>query len=192
MPRALNSLQKQNFKDFEVIIVDDGSTDNTKEVVKKFSAVKYFRQNNRGVGVARNLGIKKSKGKFITFLDSDDAYLPEHLEYRHKQIKKHPSVDFFYNGYKIIGSPYVPDKFNPKKLIHLRYCLHGPTFVFKREVFDAIGGYNNLRFAEDPDFFERALKKPFRFLEIKKKTYLYYRDHASSITHNVYKTGFKK
>ncbi len=188
LPRALKSLQNQTFKDFEVILVDDGSTDKTKEVIKKYPWVKYYYQKNRGVGVARNLGISKSKGKFITFLDSDDAYLPEHLEYRFKQIKKYPQIDFFYNGYKIIGSPYVPDKFDPKKLIHLKYCLHGPTFVFKRKVFQAVGGYSKLRFAEDPDFFERALKKHFKFLEIKKKTYLYYRDNESSITHNVYKT----
>lgn len=192
LPRALKSLQKQTFKDFEVIVVDDGSTDNTKSVVKKFGFAKYTYQKNRGVGVARNTGINKSHGKFITFLDSDDAYLPKHLEFRFKYIEKYPWVDFFYNGYKIIGSPYVPDKNDVKKKIHLKYCLHGPTFVFKRQVFNAVGGYSPLRFAEDPDFFEKALKKNYKFLEIKKKTYLYYRDHESSITHNTYKALNKK
>ncbi len=188
LPRALKSLQKQTFKDFEVIVVDDGSTDNTKVVVKKYPGLKYYQQKeNRGVGAARNLGIKKSKGKFITFLDSDDEYLPKHLEIRNKKMQRYSDVDFFYNGYKIVGSPYVPDRFSPKNKIHLKYCLHGPTFVFKRSVFNAVGGYSNLRFAEDSDFFERALKKNFKFMEIKSKTYIYYRDHKSSITHDVYK-----
>jgi glycosyltransferase involved in cell wall biosynthesis len=89
LPRAVKSALNQTFKDFEILVVDDGSTDNTQEVVedlqKKDERIKYFRYTpNQGGNVARNLGIKKSQGDYIAFLDSDDEWLPESLEERIK------------------------------------------------------------------------------------------------------------
>ncbi len=84
---SISSVLNQTFKDFEVIIVDDGSVDNTESVVKSFNdaRIKYIKcEKNRGACVARNLGIKIAKGKYIAFQDSDDKWLPEKLE---KQIK---------------------------------------------------------------------------------------------------------
>lgn len=82
LEQAIESVLNQTFKDFELLIVDDGSTDNTKEVCRKYLSyerVKYIYQKNRGLAGARNIGIKKSLGKYICFLDDDDVWLPEKL-----------------------------------------------------------------------------------------------------------------
>lgn len=75
---ALKSIRNQSYKNIEVIVIDDGSTDKTNEIINKFkiqdSRIKSFYQKKQGVSAARNLGIKKSRGNFITFLDSDDLY----------------------------------------------------------------------------------------------------------------------
>ena len=68
LPTTLGSIFNQTYKDFEVILVDDGSTDNTKEVLKSYPEVRYFYQENKGPSAARNLAIKKSKGQYLAFI----------------------------------------------------------------------------------------------------------------------------
>lgn len=86
--RAVMSVLSQTFQDFELIIVDDGSTDDTDRIVKKMkredSRILYIKQENQGASVARNSGIKEARGKYIAFIDSDDEWLPNKLE---KQIE---------------------------------------------------------------------------------------------------------
>jgi glycosyltransferase involved in cell wall biosynthesis len=80
---ALESIFDQTFRDFEVIVVDDGSTDNTKEVVRAFQGkenVRYFYQRNGGQSSARNLGVREARGEYLAFLDADDLWMPEFLE----------------------------------------------------------------------------------------------------------------
>jgi len=81
LPKAIESVLSQKFLDWELIIVDDGSTDNTKEVVTNYSdsRIRYIYQENAERSAARNNGIRNSKGNYICFLDSDDYYLPQHL-----------------------------------------------------------------------------------------------------------------
>lgn len=84
LPKAIESVIDQTYKDWELIIVDDGSTDHTKEIVKTFSEqdqrIQYIYQENAERSAARNNGIKHAQGKFICFLDSDDKYHPAHLQ----------------------------------------------------------------------------------------------------------------
>ena len=80
---SIDSVLAQTYAEWELWVVDDGSTDNTAEVVKKFKdrRIHYVKQaTNKGVAAARNLGIEKSRGRFLAFLDSDDIWLPEKLE----------------------------------------------------------------------------------------------------------------
>ena len=85
LERAVMSVLKQTRPADEIIIIDDGSTDGTPELIpKKFPQILYYRQENKGVSAARNAGIEKSSGDWIAFLDSDDAWLPRKLEYQQK------------------------------------------------------------------------------------------------------------
>ena len=79
---TLDSVLAQTFTDFEIIIVNDGSTDNGFEIVSQFSdkRIKLFQQQNKGAAAARNLGIEKATGELIAFLDADDYWYPNHLE----------------------------------------------------------------------------------------------------------------
>lgn len=85
--RAVESVLAQSYKNFEIIVVDDGSTDGTKEALSEYinkGEIKYILQNNAGPGVARNNGIQKARGELVAFLDSDDEWMPDKLE---KQVK---------------------------------------------------------------------------------------------------------
>ncbi|PKC52446.1 nucleotide-diphospho-sugar transferase [Rhizophagus irregularis] len=87
---ALESLINQSYQNFEAIIIDDGSTDQTAKVIKEYncSNFRYVYQENSGVSVARNKGIAESKGEYICFLDSDDFYEPTFIEKMWKYIKR--------------------------------------------------------------------------------------------------------
>jgi len=93
---AINSVLNQKYKRFELIIVDDGSTDHTKEIVAEFndSRIAYYKKENEERNIARNFGIKKAKGDYISFLDSDDELYPNHLKSAHTFIsnKQYPNV----------------------------------------------------------------------------------------------------
>jgi glycosyltransferase involved in cell wall biosynthesis len=91
--RAILSVLQQTYRDFEIIVVDDSSADNTEEVVKSFDdeRIRYFKRNkNRGGAAARNTGVKLAQGKFIAFLDSDDEWFPEKLRKQIALINKSP------------------------------------------------------------------------------------------------------
>lgn len=103
---SLDSLLKQTYLNFEVVIIDDGSKDGTMEVVEKYTSIdnrfKYNYQTNGGVSAARNNGLKFSQGEYICFLDSDDFYENSFIEKMVKQIEKE-SADVCYCGYNIIS-----------------------------------------------------------------------------------------
>lgn len=95
--RTLRTVMSQTYDDFEVIIVDDGSTDNGVEVIKQnFSSSKIhiIKQKNAGVSAARNKGVKEAKGEWIAFLDGDDEWHPEYLEIMHASIQKNSDISF--------------------------------------------------------------------------------------------------
>ncbi len=103
LPECLDGVFNQSLKPLEIIVVDDGSTDNTREVLRsdiETGRVKYFYQENQGPGTARNLGISKSLGELVAFCDADDLWLPEKLE---KQIPlfKNPETALVYSDMEI-------------------------------------------------------------------------------------------
>lgn len=186
--RAINSLLKQSFKQWELIIADDGSQDDTfakvSRYIAKYANIRYLKHSRRGLALTRNAGIMASAGRFITFLDSDDRYAPIHLEERFNFMTDNPAIDLIHGGVKIIGDPFVKDKRDLTQLIHLNDCVIGATFFGKREVFLSLGGFRNMEYSEDSEFMERAEKK-FRVKKVFFPSYIYYRDTADSICNNV-------
>jgi glycosyltransferase involved in cell wall biosynthesis len=197
LKRAINSLLKQEFTNWEAIIIDDGSSDNTLQVAKKFKEqdirVKVITEKHKSSSKAINRGLKAASGEFLTLLDSDDEYKPNHLTSRLKRITKQDKPDILYGGFKVIGSHMVLDKRDTTKLISLYNpkVYVGGTFFGKTSVFKKLGGFKNIPYAADSDFLERAILK-YKVVKINLPTYIYYRDHSNSVTSNVIKTEYRK
>ncbi len=185
LQRSVDSLLNQSFKDWELIAVDDGSEDNSFEILQRYSLqyknVKVLKHKNMKLPLSRNRGIKAASGKYITFLDSDDEYERDHLQKRAELLESSPEIDLLHGGVSVIGDEYVRDKNNPESFVHLSECTIGATFFGKREVFLKLGGFKNLSYSEDSEFMERA-EKLFNVKEINFKTYKYHRDAPDSIT----------
>lgn len=97
---AIDSMLGQTYKDFEIIVINDGSTDNTEKILGEYGdKIKWKSQKNKGSAVARNSGISMAKGEYITFLDSDDVAMPNRLELSVDYLDKHPAVGLVYTDY---------------------------------------------------------------------------------------------
>lgn len=186
--RALDSLIAQTDKNWEAIIIDDGSTDNTLEAVQDYlkwnSKIKYIQQESTGATSSKNKGLFLAKCKFITFLDSDDEYVPTHLESRKVILQKYPEIDLLHGGVKVIGNTYVPNRFDYTKSIHLSQCAIGGTFFIKRKLALKLKGFRKMPLGSDSDFLERATKAGTQIIKTNLPTYIYNRDIQNSITHN--------
>lgn len=182
--RCIESVLAQTFKSWELIIVDDGSQDDTYKIISgymcNYENIRFAGHSNRGLPLSRNMGIKASVGKYITFLDSDDEYKANHLELRAEFMHNHQGVDLIHGGIEIIGSPFVVNKNDSSQLIHLDNCVIGATFFAKRTVFFELRGFKNIAYSEDSEFYERALGH-FNIVKVKFPTYIYHRDTPNSI-----------
>ena len=189
--RAINSLLLQEGQSWEAIIVDDGSDDSTHSFIqfylKSDFRIKYVRQENRGAALAKNYGIEKAKGSFVTFLDSDDEYDLGHLESRKKILVENPEVKFLFGGLKIIGSPFVPDRFDTDKKIHLDDCVIGGTFFIERSLLLSLNGFKNILIGEDAELFERICRLDILKLKTEVPSYIYRKDVKDSVTNNFIK-----
>ncbi|MDE3236313.1 MAG: glycosyltransferase [Bacteroidota bacterium] len=99
LPDAINSILYQDYPAIEIMVVDDGSTDNTAEVVKAFPLVKYFYKTNAGLAAGRNTGIEKSTGEYLVFLDADDWLLPGAIRINAQKLEENPEVAFVSGGH---------------------------------------------------------------------------------------------
>lgn len=188
--RALNSLISQTEKDWEAIIVDDESTDDTSLQVlpylKAYPQIKYLRKVHSGEALSKNEGIKSSTGKYISFLDSDDEYKPSHLETRRAILEKNPSVMFLYGGITVIGNQFVPDRFDFSKKINIKNCVTGGTFFIERNILISLNGFKEILIGTDADLFERAKESGIVFIETEIPTYIYHHENTDSLTNNLF------
>jgi glycosyltransferase involved in cell wall biosynthesis len=182
---AVQSVLRQACRDFEIIVIDDGSTDNTREALEPYkNAIRYLHQDNRGVSAARNAGIEQATGDWISFLDSDDLWLEEYLLTQNRNIGELPhavahvtnAATVFEDGRRsdLFGEIHLLEKFgdNHRMVFERPYGLivgHSHFFlqstVIRRDVLLEAGLFKpHLSIAEDRDVMARvALKGPFSF-----------------------------
>lgn len=187
LPRAISSVLRQTYADWELIIIDDGSVDATRSVVRHWmkneKRIRYFYQKNKGLAGARNAGMRKATGDVLTFLDSDDAYHPEHLRKRVRYLMQHADIDFLYGGMTLLGPKkkhFVVDLTDPAKKIHLRRCHVGGTFFFRRRVRSRVRTFSAIPFGEDFDFYRRV-EQHFVVRKVGLPTYIYHLDSENRL-----------
>lgn len=167
--QAIESILNQTFKDFEFIIVNDGSTDKTQEILKRYQGIKIINQNNQGVSVASNTGISQSSGKYIARLDADDISLPTRLAKQLAYLEEHAEIGILGSGAIIIdgkGKKWGYQKM-PETDAEIRWFsifkspfIHS-SVIFRRELirnkFNEIYNQNYIP-ADDYDLWIRLLK----------------------------------
>jgi len=187
--------------DYEIIIVDDASTDNSYEIGLKlkdtYKQIVLIIKNkeNKKAAYSRNLGIRNSLGEYIICLDADDMLPNNYIEANFKNIINN-NVDVSYNNMNCFGlSNKVWDwpEFNTEALIHFNY-IH-VTSMFKQEVWETVGGFDEsfIYGLSDYDFWLRAVKAKFKFKKCN-ETFLWYRNHGKSNTDlctNVYRENIR-
>ena len=199
IPGAINSLLNQTCDDWELIIIDDGSTDNTKEVVEQFSKrdprIKYFYQKNSERSAARNNGINKTKGNYICFIDSDDLYEDSYLNSLHEFIHNNESTKgmFFCNVSRLengikekVPHEALENYANPIEYILLsketvipaRVCIHKE--ILKLNQFD-----ETLNVSEDAELFTRIIAKfPLIQLDYYGAIYTIHNENTTNLKNN--------
>ncbi|MGC8840372.1 MAG: glycosyltransferase family 2 protein [Candidatus Sumerlaeaceae bacterium] len=185
LSRAIESVLQQTCKHWELIVVDDGSQDSTPHILAHFAQrdkrIRWLSQENRGLVGARNRAARLATGRWITFLDSDDEYLPSHLELRLNFVRDHPHVDMVHGGFVVVGgSAYVPDIHDPTRLVHLSACVVGGTFFIRKDAFVSLGGFRSPNFGCDYELFQRA-QRILRIEKVEFPTYVYHRDSQDSM-----------
>lgn len=197
---ALLSLKRQSLREFEAIVVDDGSTDDTALVVEKFiardSRFRLLQKPNGGLSSARNYGIRHSSAEYIALLDGDDAYYPDKLANHVACLNSNSSVGVVYSASKIIrdsgrktlitmsGKPVCSEPVIA--LLCKNFVGHGSNAVFRREIFDEVGGFDEeLRSNEDVDFWLKvAITRRWEFYR-EPRVLCFYRLRPSGLSYNV-------
>ena len=188
---TLNSVYAQTYKNFEVIVADDGSTDQTRHLVtERFPKVRYVYKPNGGQPTARNLGINNANGALIAFVDSDDLWLPTKLEKQVSVFQDNNSAMWCYcDCQNIEESPEIPGNrfsqdskpYSGEVLEHLflHNFIPSPTIIIRREVFDIIGLWDEtVQRAEDWNMWLRiAAQYPIHYVD---QVLALYRRHAGS------------
>lgn len=179
--KAIESILAQTYKDYEIIVVDDGSTDNTREVLQPYiSNIRYIYQDNAGVSAARNTAIHAASGSWIAFLDSDDLWLPNKLSCQMEYINRSGAKVCFTNvTYVHEPKPLSLGNYNkhhatrgelftePFDIILDKSCrLYVQTMVIERNLLEQVGRFDeNLTVAEDTRLiFRLAFKPPFAYI----------------------------
>ena len=208
---AITSVLNQSYKDCEIIVIDDGSTDNTREVLSKFiegGNITYLYQTNQGVGAARHSGIMASTGEYITFLDADDTLTKDSIEKRLVFALQHPEVGLVFSDYfhqrsesdtTISDHSHLIKRFpnviyhNPEGIIfsgniedyfEVPFNIWTGTVLVKREVFEKVGRFRtDVRITDDRDMWIR-ISEHFRIGYLN-SALAYYKHFRGNLTTSV-------
>jgi glycosyltransferase involved in cell wall biosynthesis len=198
LPQAINSVLNQSAKDVDIMVIDDGSTDNTKDIIRPYlKSIKYIRQDNAGAASARNTGIENAKGEWIAFLDSDDFWEFSHLEKLIEKQQRNPKAALIYSGKRWVdhrGSPIknppiqndFPEGWIFRDLYMHNYISSCSCVFVKRSVLLSLGGFSSIpvfRISEDYDLWLRIAA--YSFISAVPKFSVNYRRHESNLMHNI-------
>lgn len=190
---AINSVIEQSFTDWELLIVNDGSSDTTERLILQFQdpRIRYFKQINKGVSSARNLGLEKMRGDFFCFHDADDVLPPNSLNVRLNQFQKNPNINFV-DGWVSVRDQelktetyrYIPSLkgkiFN--ELVRLNtHCYFGPSWMIKRDPEQTYRMIEGLSHAEDLCFY-LALAKEGNYDFVDEEVLWYRKGHTSAMS----------
>ena len=191
---SINSVQSQTYQNWEMIIIDDGSTDNTKDIITPFLSdyrIKYLRQLNSGPSIARNNGINKAKGKYLAFLDSDDIWKPNKLELQLNHFIRNPNCCLIHTNYSTFESntqnskpfrqtPWFSNWDENERLLMFD-TIGTLTVLTETQLIKNLGGFNNdLHGTEDWDLWIRVSKEG-KIFKLNDDT-AYYRIHPHGIS----------
>lgn len=184
LPEAIASVRAQQFEPLEILVVDDGSTDETPQTVAALGAdIRYFRKENGGPASARNRGLREARGELIGFADADDQWPDGKLELQVGRLVEDPALDIVTGRIRYIELP------GAKKLDlpfegpeHSVAHIHLGAGLYRRRVFDVVGFLDEtLRISEDFDWFLRAREAGLKIVILREVTLLY-RLHESNMT----------
>ncbi len=194
--RTLDSALAQTYPNIDVIVVDDGSTDSTRDILESYGSritvLEHPGRVNKGQSAAINVGLRKADGEYVAILDSDDLWAPEKIEKQVRFLEAHPEVGLVYgNGYAIDESERKlyrmydsshREESNPERVLIDCYFLLPNNALLRRSIFEITGGFDeHLRAAQDHDM-------AIRVAEVAKLAFIdeevfYYRRHKDSISH---------
>jgi glycosyltransferase involved in cell wall biosynthesis len=196
---AIESVLNQSYKNFEFIIINDGSSDNTEEIIKTYKdkRIKYFTQENMGAHNAINKGLSSARGEYISIINSDDLYHPDRLAELIKVaelqnayfifsdvtfINEHSEeIEKEYEWVNRLKSIYVESHSLQGTFLSGNVAVTTSNFFFLSTILKDIGEFNSQRYAHDYDFVLRVLARyPDKFIYISDKKYLSYRLHGAN------------
>jgi glycosyltransferase involved in cell wall biosynthesis len=184
---TIESVIQQTYQPLEIIVIDDGSTDNSTAIARSYSEVNYIYQNNQGVAVARNTGIANSQGEFIAFIDQDDLWTSNKLAVQIDYLLKHPNLAYTITKMRTFLESDI-DKPAWLKAEFLDSDISAyivGSLVAHRFIFNQIGKFNPIyKFGNDSDWFFRAIDAGFPATVIPEML-LYKRIHDANESHKI-------
>jgi glycosyltransferase involved in cell wall biosynthesis len=191
LPAAIDSVSMQDYPNKEIIVVDDGSSDNTKEVAANYPQVKYIFQNNSGLSAARNTGLKNSGGELLLFLDADDWLYADALKTNTRYLAEDPDLAFVSGGHNkvddagcILSAEDIDvNEDHYQWLLKMNYIGMHATVLYRRWVFDEFEFDTSLKACEDYDLYLRIARK-YPIAHHTKKIAAY-RWHNSNMSGNI-------